>query len=417
MPRQLVIELVGKADKFTKTLGDAETASKSFGDKIEGAGKKMSLFASVPIAGFLAAGTKAAVEDAAAQEHLANTLANTVGNSKALVAQTEDFISKLMKASTFTDDELRPAFETFALTTKSVEESQKLLGIAMDVAAGKNIDLETATKAVAKANEGQLAAANKLVPGLVDVKDETLGAKDAVALLAQTFDGQAKAATETTAGKMQNLKRDLGEASEAMGSKLMPAVAAFAGFATDTLLPTLDKLSGGNGAFVLLGVALAGPVLSNVAKVKTAIDALNLTLDSTAVKASAALGALGIVVSGTNIMVQNAKKAGGSTWNKATHFLLGNSDVSDFIGGLFAAGGRPPLGKASIVGERGPELFVPDTSGTIIPNGAWGMGGATPAAGDVTVRIPLYLDGRVVTEVVHNGLLAKQRRTPLRIGT
>lgn len=34
----------------------------------------------------------------------------------------------------------------------------------------------------------------------------------------------------------------------------------------------------------------------------------------------------------------------------------------------FAEGGRPPLGRASIVGERGPELFVPDTYGTIIPN-------------------------------------------------
>jgi hypothetical protein len=34
----------------------------------------------------------------------------------------------------------------------------------------------------------------------------------------------------------------------------------------------------------------------------------------------------------------------------------------------FANGGRPPVGKASIVGERGAELFVPDRAGTIIPN-------------------------------------------------
>ncbi len=41
------------------------------------------------------------------------------------------------------------------------------------------------------------------------------------------------------------------------------------------------------------------------------------------------------------------------------------------IGGFFnfANGGRPPVGAASIVGERGPELFVPDSAGTIIPNG------------------------------------------------
>ncbi len=38
----------------------------------------------------------------------------------------------------------------------------------------------------------------------------------------------------------------------------------------------------------------------------------------------------------------------------------------------FAEGGRPPVGRASIVGERGPELFVPDRAGTIIPNHAMG---------------------------------------------
>jgi lambda family phage tail tape measure protein len=34
----------------------------------------------------------------------------------------------------------------------------------------------------------------------------------------------------------------------------------------------------------------------------------------------------------------------------------------------FANGGSPPVGMASLVGERGPELFVPRTAGTIIPN-------------------------------------------------
>jgi len=42
---------------------------------------------------------------------------------------------------------------------------------------------------------------------------------------------------------------------------------------------------------------------------------------------------------------------------------------------LFANGGNPPVGKASIVGERGPELFVPNTAGTIVPNNK--MGGQT----------------------------------------
>ena len=46
-----------------------------------------------------------------------------------------------------------------------------------------------------------------------------------------------------------------------------------------------------------------------------------------------------------------------------------------FSGGMipgFANGGRPPVGRPSIIGERGPELFIPDRSGTIIPNHAMG---------------------------------------------
>jgi lambda family phage tail tape measure protein len=38
----------------------------------------------------------------------------------------------------------------------------------------------------------------------------------------------------------------------------------------------------------------------------------------------------------------------------------------------FANGGNPPVNRPSLVGERGPELFVPRTAGTIVPNGEFG---------------------------------------------
>ena len=48
---------------------------------------------------------------------------------------------------------------------------------------------------------------------------------------------------------------------------------------------------------------------------------------------------------------------------------LGLPSFGDIPSGFkFANGGRPPVGKASLVGERGPELFVPSRSGTIVPN-------------------------------------------------
>lgn len=48
--------------------------------------------------------------------------------------------------------------------------------------------------------------------------------------------------------------------------------------------------------------------------------------------------------------------------------------------GAFADGGEPPVGQASVVGERGPELFVPHQAGTIIPHEAL-QAAAQPATG------------------------------------
>lgn len=61
-------------------------------------------------------------------------------------------------------------------------------------------------------------------------------------------------------------------------------------------------------------------------------------------------------------------------FSSSTNFNNG----AGLFGGLFADGGEPPMGKASIVGERGPELFIPKTSGTIIPNNALGAMGNQP---------------------------------------
>lgn len=50
------------------------------------------------------------------------------------------------------------------------------------------------------------------------------------------------------------------------------------------------------------------------------------------------------------------------------------SGAKSLFGGFFADGGRPDPNKISIVGERGPELFVPNgVAGSIVPNGAGGQ--------------------------------------------
>ena len=57
--------------------------------------------------------------------------------------------------------------------------------------------------------------------------------------------------------------------------------------------------------------------------------------------------------------------------------LVFTNGLFSVLGNLFgfANGGRPPTGRPSIVGERGPEMFIPDQAGRIVPNNML-MGGA-----------------------------------------
>ena len=84
----------------------------------------------------------------------------------------------------------------------------------------------------------------------------------------------------------------------------------------------------------------------------------------------------------------------------------------------FAEGGRPPVGKASLVGERGPELFVPSRAGTIIPNNK--LGGGTTNNIVVNVNVEGNVDaqggeeegrqlGSLIAVAVQNEIIKQQR--------
>lgn len=71
---------------------------------------------------------------------------------------------------------------------------------------------------------------------------------------------------------------------------------------------------------------------------------------------------------------------------------MGGPFAAGFVGGMFAHGGRPGVGEVAVVGERGPELFVPDVAGTIIPNDKMQrMGGGGGRA--VEVRQEFHITG------------------------
>ena len=74
----------------------------------------------------------------------------------------------------------------------------------------------------------------------------------------------------------------------------------------------------------------------------------------------------------TNTALTSAQQVAKDT---ALYTKLGS--VNTFPAGSFANGGRPPVGKASLVGEMGPELFIPSRAGTIIPNKSLGGNSVT----------------------------------------
>lgn len=79
---------------------------------------------------------------------------------------------------------------------------------------------------------------------------------------------------------------------------------------------------------------------------------------------------------GFNIL-SNAFMGGGGTPSSSPVLSTGGGTRTDWtgtgFGGLRANGGSVSANKAYMVGERGAELFVPNTSGEIIPNGASGV--------------------------------------------
>lgn len=65
--------------------------------------------------------------------------------------------------------------------------------------------------------------------------------------------------------------------------------------------------------------------------------------------------------------------------------------LSSAFGGFLASGGPAMAGKAHIVGEKGPELFVPGMSGTVVPNNQLkSVGGG----GSVMISSPISIDAR-----------------------
>jgi phage-related minor tail protein len=81
-----------------------------------------------------------------------------------------------------------------------------------------------------------------------------------------------------------------------------------------------------------------------------------------------------------------------------------SAEEISMLGGAFADGGDPPVGVPSLVGEQGPEIFVPKTAGTIVPNNKIGGGPS------VNYSPQIHIDSRTDQAQVHALVTAAVQR-------
>jgi hypothetical protein len=385
-------------------------------------------------------GVKSAIEDEKAQVALATSLKNVTSATDAQISAVEDQITKTSLLTGVTDDELRPSLDRLLRSTKDVGEAQKLQTLAIDVAAGSGKSLQAVSEALGKAYDGNFGALKKLGVPIDENIIKTKDFNAAQEALAATFGGQAAAQADTFAGKMQRLTVAFDEGKETVGSfvldaitplvsglvnNVIPAIAGvsdkigkdlkpvFEGIATfvkDTLLPNMKLfweflvnvlipsivktvtpiIKGLFSAFD----SVAGAIKDNEDKlqplfdlfkavasfvVKTVAPAIGTVLGAalTAVGKilgglisgfASVLGVINGVVSAIRSLVDLVRN------NPIVEGISGL--ITSAFGGARANGGSVTGGKSYLVGERGAEMFVPNTSGTIVPNHALGGGGA-----------------------------------------
>ena len=250
--RTLKLSILADVDDLKKKLGEADKAVENNSSKISEFGKKAAAAFAVAAAAAVAYGTKlaidgvkAAIEDEQAQLRLANALREATGATDAQIKATEDMILQTSLATGVADDQLRPAFQRLAVSTKDTTKAQELLNLALDISKGRGLELEQVANALGRAQDGNTTALGRLGLGLSKAELSTLSFTEVQAKLSDLYGGAAAANAETFQGKIDRLKVGFDEAKESLGVALLPQVERFIGFLNDTGIPTLNAFIAG----------------------------------------------------------------------------------------------------------------------------------------------------------------------------
>jgi len=250
--RTLKLSILADVDDLKKKLGDADKAVEDNSSKISEFGKKAAAAFAVAAAAAVAYGTKlaidgvkAAIEDEQAQLRLAAALRTATGATEGQIAATEDFILQTSLATGVADDQLRPAMQRLAVSTKDTGEAQRLLALALDISKGRGLELEQVANALGRAQDGNTASLGRLGLGLSKTELATLSFTEIQTKLSDLYGGAAAENADTFQGKIDRLKVGFDEAKESLGVALLPAVEQFITFLNDTGIPTLNAFIAG----------------------------------------------------------------------------------------------------------------------------------------------------------------------------
>ena len=342
----LNVEILGEFKKLTTaTTGAAKDLNslKKTTDKIS-KGMKTALaavglgFSLSVVIRELKEASKAAIEDVKSQELLALSLQASTKATDNQIAAVEKIIGKYQMQAAVADDELRPAFAKLTQTTGDLEESSKLLGIALDVSAGSGKSLDAVTQAMSRALNGSTGALERLLPAVK-------GVDDPIAFLAQRFDGAAEAAANTDPYQRMNIL--FGELQEQVGMALLPYLEEFSNWLAEpgttemiqeivNVIVDLIKNMGEAVRFavkykdVLIPLAtVVGTLLAAVKAVSAAMTVYN-TVSSLVIARNAALAASNVALAGTNTAVATSAGA-------ATAALRVFAGIAGTIGGIAAS--------------------------------------------------------------------------------
>lgn len=139
------------------------------------------------------------------------------------------YLNTLEKQTGILKDDLMPAYQSLAQTTRSVYKSQDILNTAIDTAAGTGIDLNTVVRDLTRSYVGNNAGLAKYNLGLSKAELRTTSFAKVQELLNKQFSGQRAAYLETYAGKTDMLRVSYDLMSDSIGEGLVDAFGMLAG--------------------------------------------------------------------------------------------------------------------------------------------------------------------------------------------